>query len=89
MIRTYTPDGEIRDFHHEIDAMEWQAAGLVSFDPPAGHKPEPIAEPVEEEPKELVRGLEGTESYAAPDVFLEAKPEKPARRAPRRRSSED
>ena len=71
MIRTYLSNGEDRAFHQEIDAMEWQAAGLDSFDPPAGFKPEPITETPEEEPKELVRGLEATDEFAAPDIFLE------------------
>lgn len=51
--------------------MECQATGLVGFDPPAGFKPEPITETVEEEPRELVRGLEAAEEFAASDIFLE------------------
>ena len=71
MIRTYLPNVEVRDFHHEIDAMEWQTAGLDRVAPPAGLKPEPITETVEEEPKELVRVLEAADEFAAPDIFLE------------------
>lgn len=81
-VRAYlVGSGEPKDFAHDIDAAEWAAAGLVTFEAPKGKsepKPEPKPEPVKEVP------VQASEEFAAPGIVEEA----PKKRAPRRRSAE-
>lgn len=76
--------GEEKVFKHDIDALEWAAAGLVTLDPPGT----PEAEKTVIQPAE-VRGMEAAEDMSTPDVRMGEVEKPPAtkKRAPRRRSA--
>ena len=83
MITLYLPNGDAKKFAHDIDAMEWAAAGLASVEPATSKKPAPKAEPKVEEVKTVVEAIE---EQAAPGEVIEA-PAPAAKPAPRRRKS--
>ena len=83
MITLYLPSGEPKHFAHEIDAMEWVAAGAATVEPPKGA--EKVSTPVVEKAKPAETYDEAVAQFEAPDVEV-TKPA-PKKAAPRRRNT--
>ena len=88
MITIYKLNGEPVQVAYEVDALEWINLGLATAEPPAGV--EKVATPVKEKAEAATTYEEAVEQFEAPDVqtTAPAPAEKPARKAPRRRSAE-
>ena len=74
--------GEPKVFKHDIDALEHVKSGTYTYEDPKGAEPAP-----KKEEKKAPKTIDETDdAYQKPDIEVT---EPAARRAPRRRSTED